>query len=494
MGRCPWRGLLLFYCCLVPGAFSESRLADHAERQDWEVVYADAEAAAISVQPDGMHTLHWAAYHNNLDAVQVLVAAGARVNASNVYKITPLSLACKNGSEEVVRVLLEAGANPQGRMPSGETMLMIGSRSGHADVVRQLIDADVAIDATDHRGQNALMWAAAEGHVEVVRTLLDAGAKADRGLKSGFTAFFFAVREGRRDVVSEMLSRKVVEVNAVMPVERVARKGPKEGVSALYLAIENGHFSLANDLLEAGANPNDQRTGRAPLHQLTWVRRPNRGDGDDGMPPPIGSGNLSSLALAKSLIAHGADVNLQLEKERPGGPHFEQQGATAFMFAAKTCDLPYLKLLHAKGADPLLPNENGTTPLMVAAGLGTRAPTEEAGSEKEALVVVKYLQSLGGEVHTVNDRRETAMHGAAFASWPEMVKYLASQKLDIKIWNQKSKAGYTPLLIAQGFRPGNFKPAYETEAAIAEVMRAAGVTPPPAPAQPKIGLKKGYQK
>ncbi len=70
------------------------------------------------------------------------------------------------------------------------------------------------------------------------------------------------------------------------------------------------------------------------------------------------------------------------------------------------------------------------------------------------------------------------MHGAAYKSLPEMVAFLAENGADIKLWNRKNKYGWTPLLIAQGHRPGNFKPSAETIAAIQNVMRAAGVKPP----------------
>ena len=57
--------------------------------------------------------------------------------------------------------------------------------------------------------------------------------------------------------------------------------------SGLILAVENGHFDLAVALLEAGVDPNDQRSGFTALHALTWVRKPNRGDGDDARPAAI---------------------------------------------------------------------------------------------------------------------------------------------------------------------------------------------------------------
>jgi hypothetical protein len=59
-----------------------------------------------------------------------------------------------------------------------------------------------------------------------------------------------------------------------------------------------------------------------------------------------------------------------------------------------------------------------------------------------------------------------------------VVQFLADKGARIEIWNRKNKYGWTPLLIAEGHRPGNFKPSAETIAAIQQVMLAAGVSPP----------------
>ena len=52
-------------------------------------------------------------------------------------------------------------------------------------------------------------------------------------------------------------------------------------------------------------------------------------------------------------------------------------------------------------------------------------------------------------------------------------------KADVNVWNRKNKWNWTPLLIAEGHRPGNFRPAPDTIAAIEKVMKAAGVAIPP---------------
>ena len=167
-------------------------------------------------------------------------------------------------------------------------------------------------------------------------------------------------------------------------------------------------------------------------------------------------------------------------------------GAPPFLLAAKTADLPLMKLLVELGANPLQPNADGATPLLAAAGLGTRAPDEEAGTEDECLAAVEYLLTLGADVNTVAKNGETAMHGAAYKSLPRMVELLAGRGAKIEVWNRKNQLAWTPLLIAQGFRVGNFKPSAETIEALRQVMLAAGLEPPLAPERPAVGGKKGY--
>ena len=72
-----------------------------------------------------------------------------------------------------------------------------------------------------------------------------------------------------------------------------------------------------------------------------------------------------------------------------------------------------------------------------------------------------------------------------------LVQLISDKGAKLDVWNRKNKYGWTPLLIAEGFRPGNFKPSAETIDAIHRVMRSAGVTPPPPTPRPVYG-KKGY--
>lgn len=442
----------------------------------------DVDVDVNGAQVDGMTALHWAAYHNDAELGMKLLESGANASARNRYGIAPLYLACVNGNAALVEALLEAGADPNSTIRGGETALMTASRTGTVGAVTVLIRAGADVDATERKGQTAIMWAAAEGHRDVVRELLAAGADFQTPLeRSGYTPLLFAVREGNADVVRLLLGAGA-DIDAVMNPKRSGGKLPRKGTSPLILAIENGHYDLAVELLNAGADPNDARSGYTPLHTLTWIRKPDIGESSDGDPAPQGSGRRTSLQFIRELVERGADVNARLTKGRKArNGRVGTIGATPFFLAADRADLVYMKLLVEFGADPFLPNIDGTTPLHVAAGVGSFAPEEEAGSEAECLAAVQYLVSLGADINAVDANGETVMHGAGYKNIPAVVKYLHEAGADIRIWNTKNALGWTPLLIAEGYRPGNFKPSFATVDAITAVMLANGVLPPTGP-------------
>ena len=460
---------------------SNSPLADAAEKSDRAAIrtllkqHADVNAP----QADGMTALHWAVRLDDLETSRLLVKGGANVNATNDYGVAPLSLACENGNAELVELLLSGGADANTTLHGGETVLMTAARTGKISPVKALLDHGAKVDAKEKRGQTAIMWAAAEGHAQVVELLLKAGADFRTPLPdSGFAPLFFAAREGRPEVVRALL-KAGADVNEAMQPQKSGLKIPAKGSTALTLAVENGHFELAVELLEAGADPNDQRSGYTPLHMLTWVRKPPRGE-DYGAPPPLGSGNLTSLQFARKLVERGADVNARLKTGKGGPALWNKIGATPFLMASATADIVYMKFLLDLGADPRIANTENCTPLIAACGIGVGGDqaTEVAGEEPEVLEAAKLLLDLGADVDAVDANGETAMHGAAYKNLPKVIQFLADHGAKIDIWNRKNRWGWTPLMIAEGHRPGNFKPSAETTEAIRKVMVAAGVEPP----------------
>jgi hypothetical protein len=483
--------LLASLSVLSSGFSAAAPLADAIEKRDAAAARALlADSAVDATQSDGTTALHWAVRHDDGATTKALLAARANPNATNRYGVTPLSLACTNGSATVANLLLDAGADPNLALRGGETPLMTAARTGRVAVVQALLARGARVnDKLAAGGQSALMWAAHEGHTAVVAELIAADADFRTAVDTGFTPLLFAARTGRTEVVRFLLKAGVDVNEASKPTKKPGNKQPRAGTSALIIAIENGHFALAAELLDLGANPNDLRSGYAPLHVLTWVRKPDSGE-DDGQPVPDSAGLFTSDDLIRKLVAKGADLNLRLTGGPSGGGRVARKGCTPFMLAADTADTAYLKLLVTLGADPTLRNADGCTPLMAAAGLGTRSVEEEAGTDEEAVEAVTYLLALGADLDAVSNAGDTAMHGAAFANFPKVIKLLDAKGAKLEVWNTRNKRGWTPLLIAEGHRYGNFKPGFSTIAAFHDVMKAHGLTPPP-PTPP--AAVKGYE-
>ena len=465
-------------------AGADATLARAVEQKDRASVrrLLEQRADVNAPQADGSTALLWAAQYDDLELVEQLLRAGAKATTPNRYGVSPLLVACTNGSAGTIERLLGAGADSNTALPGGETALMTAARTGRIDAVRVLLAHGANVHATEgRRGQTALMWAAAEGHVETVEALIKAGADYRTPLDSGFTPLLFAVREGKISVVRALL-KAGADVNEIVkrpPPRTLPLPGGRAvdpGSSALLVAVWNGHFELAAELLKAGADPNADGPGYTALHALARVRKSGVGDND---PSPEGSGATTSLELVRQFAAHGADLNKAMTRRRNlNNTNFNEVGATPFLLAALTADAPFMKTLAELGADPTLTNRDETTALMAAAGLGTRSPGEDAGTEAEVLEALQAALDLGADINVVSRTGETAMHGAGYKNLPKAVEFLAAHGASISVWNRKNEYGWTPLTIARGYRIGNFKPSPETVAAVEGLMRAAGITPP----------------
>lgn len=440
----------------VAAAGGTTSLIDAVKAGDRSAVRTLATKSTVNTpEADGMTALHWAVRNDDADTVGLLMRAGANVNATNRYGITPLSLAAVNGNAAIARTLLKAGANPNAAAADGQTVLMTAARSGAADVVSALIETGAAINVAEQwQGQTALMLAAAENHGDVIRILGRKGADLNarskelnfpeyryetNGMavfqlpKGGWTALMYAARQNAMDAVAALADVKA-DLNATTK---------QEGTTALQIAIINIHYDLANLLLERGADPNVvDSTGMTALYAAVDMRAPAN---MLTRPEPKLRDNLDAVGIIKSLLAHGANPDLQLKKPIIGrhqnlvGDGQLTEGSTALARAAKSSDLAVMKVLLDGGADATLTLANRSTTAILAAGGQAREP--------QALDAVKLLVDHGVDVNAFNANGQTLVHIAAQRGQNTMLEYLASKgaKLD-----RRDKQGRTPLDLALG--------------------------------------------
>lgn len=457
--------------------------------------------------PDGTTALHWAVYNDNLALVERLVRAGARVDVKNEFGSSPIAEAANVGNAKVLEVLLEAGADADTLGADGETPLMIVARSGNVDAARVLIEHGANVNAREAwRGQTALMWAAAQNQPKMVGLLVANGAEVDARSTvnewqrqvtgeprrmyrpfGGITPLLFAAREGCLEC-----ARTLVEGGA-----NINLTDPK-GVTPLFLAIDNFHFDLAKYLIEAGANPNKwDWWGRTPLYSAVDVNTMPHG----GRPDRPSTDATTSLEIIELLLKAGAWPNVQLKLLPPyrhigddrGCDIMLTTGVTPLLRAAKTFDTSAMRLLLAHGANPDLPNEGGITPLMAAAGLGSvecdprgygpgiphyLAPDTEAKSIEALTLLLENDADL--EMRTSSGRAgarsagRTALFGAAFWGWNDVIDFLVSRGAKIAI---AEAGGLTPVDAALGKAGGHGRGStievYEdTAARLAELCRS----------------------
>jgi ankyrin repeat protein len=408
---------------------------------------------------EGMTALHWAAHWNDLDLTKALIAAGARANVANRYGVTALHEACTVGNAAMVNALLKAGADVNATYGEGETPLMIASRTGSVEAVRLLLEAGAnANTAEKFRGQTALMLAAVENHAPIVRALIDAGANVNTrtaeykfqdlvggagGIihdrpQGGLTPLILAARQGAIDAGAVLIASGA-DINA---------EEPQYGFTPMQTALFNGHYAFAKLLIEKGASVNEGSLYIVmEMRNLAkYTNRPNPAESDNGVSP---------LDIAGMLLAKGADPNLLYWKTIP--PRQAQgninvpPGATPLYRAVRGVDLASVQMLLDRGADASQAIDDGSTPLMAAAGLGApRGGDEEvteAGDKADPVDVIKLLVGKGADVNAINDAGMTALHYAVARGSDRIVEYLAGNgaKFDVK-----NKQGKTPADLARG--------------------------------------------
>ena len=459
--------------------------------------------------PGGETPLMMAARTGRLAVMDVLLDGGADVNAAEERRgTTALMWAAANEHPDAVRLLVERGADvsarsktvPMGRGPylapiardriedARRGVGQAGAPARTADLSdvppQTRPDRDAAVGADDPGG------AAVETRVDSGSGRsagpADAGSAPPRGprrrarpLTGGLTALVFAARQG--DLESARLL-----LDAGADVNRTT----EYGWTPLLTAVHNRYYRLAAFLLGRGADPDIANNGGwSPLYIATDNRNIESGDYPTRRP------DLDHLELIGLLLAGGADPNARMASSTETRTIFTHQwlyepGATPFLRAAQSGDLTLLRLLLEHGADPALATTNGTTPLMVASGIGWVEGVTYEWSEEDTLATVRLLLELGADVNAADRDGRTALHGAAHKGRNDVVRVLVDHGADLAARDHGSRdsihalAGvtwqaidYADGLVRIGVQSSIAHP--ETAALLRALMTEAGLPVPP---------------
>jgi ankyrin repeat protein len=418
-------------------------------------------------QGDGMTALHWAARRGNVEMANTLLRAKATVKAvTRIGDYTPLHVASEVGNAPVVAALIKAGADPKALTTTGVTPLHLAALSGNAAAITALVAAGADVNAQEPQwGQTPLMLAAAQGRTDAVAALLakradpsatarvvDLLAKAaeDRlakqrrnqvlaslrkqqgadsqpgwhpntaqvqeavraslqvekapnavaqapaeeqaqprepataatktlagytemvGFQGGLTALLLAVREGHTAAVRALLDGGA-NVNQPTPADKT---------SPLLMACINGHYDLAKMLLERGADPNAaSEAGATPLYAV--VNKEWAPSSRTPQPTYNQQQKTTYLELMELLLKAKANPNVRLNRSlwyttyNRDNLRVDFKGATPFWRAAYATDVPAMKLLLAYGADPNIPTIRPPARVRGGRGGGAGAATSD---------------------------------------------------------------------------------------------------------------------
>jgi ankyrin repeat protein len=262
--------------------------------------------------------------NNDLTALRSLANSG-NVDTPDDRRRTPLMIAAGTGTLDAMQILLTAGADVNAGDPSGVTPLMYGARD--IAKVRLLIEKGARVNDKSRQGQNALLIAAStSGSIETVRLLVSKGADAKVVGAGGRTGLIAAAGANDLEMVRFFVDQGV-NVNAVNQVDL-------SGHTALMAAAAQNNTAAVKLLLEKGADVNLAATGAAGVKNGTLAYT---GRTALMMAAAYGSPELIGLLLKARANVNARDV----------------AGLTPLMFAvaSENQDPEVVKLLISAGAD-----------------------------------------------------------------------------------------------------------------------------------------------
>jgi ankyrin repeat protein len=175
-------------------------LSSAAVRGEFEAAFRLI-AWGADINANGGKTLYAATHRGNIDGLQAILKLKPNLNGF----WNPLSRASQENNVQAIELLVAAGADPHKNYA-----LVIAADSGATDAVALLLQHKVDLDAifqgdSPLAGLTALAAAAKSGHTHVVSQLLAAGASVNRANSVGYTPLFGAVYGGYVTAIQQLL-------------------------------------------------------------------------------------------------------------------------------------------------------------------------------------------------------------------------------------------------------------------------------------------------
>jgi len=123
-------------------------------------------ARVSSYAQDGFYPLGLACFFGHLDAVRMLIAAGADVHAAarNAFKVQPIHAAAASRNMDIIRAVLEAGADPNVPQQQGFLPLHEAATNNNREMAELLVKYGANLRLANDAGQTSIDLAREKGH------------------------------------------------------------------------------------------------------------------------------------------------------------------------------------------------------------------------------------------------------------------------------------------------------------------------------------------
>lgn len=352
---------------------------------------------------DGRTYIFWAAYKDNLEIMNYLLAHGAKTDVIDDKGYSLLNFAATTGqtNPKLYDLVIANGGDIKAKTPKGaNALLLLIPNLKDLNQATYFTSKGLNLFSTDKYGNGAFNYTAQKGNKAILEQLIAKGVPYKALNKNDGNAFLFATRRARR-----------------------------------------GYNSLAffQYLESLGINPNvTNKDGKTPLHNLAYANKdietfnyflskgvnPNQTDGD-GNTPLINAAYRNDLAIIKLLAKDYKDIN-----------HKNSDGHSALTYAIEGNKLEVVNYFINENADVNVIDSKGNN-LMYYLIDSYSSKNKDLFEQKLKVLITKGLA-----IRNPQKNGNTLYHLAIAKNSLELLEFVDKLNIDI---NTKNKEGITPL-------------------------------------------------